>query len=41
MTDQLKLVAKILQNMEPDTSGAILGKMNTETAAKLTALMEP
>lgn len=41
MTNQLELVAKILKNMEPDTSGAILGKMNTETAAKLTTLMEP
>lgn len=41
MTDQLSLVAKILSNMEADTSSAILGKMNTETAAKLTVLMEP
>ena len=41
MTKDLKLVAKILKNMDADTSSAILGKMDTETAAKLTAMLEP
>ncbi|SDB10520.1 MotE family protein [Eubacterium oxidoreducens] len=41
MTDNLELVAEILENMESDTSSAILGKMNADTAAKLTVLMNP
>ncbi len=41
MTNDLKLVAKILQAMDPESSAGILGAMNEETAAKLTKLMEP
>lgn len=41
MTDDLKLVAKILMAMDADSSSDILGAMNAETAAKLTKLMEP
>ena len=41
MTGNLDLVAKILTNMEADTSSAILGKMDTDIAAKLTVMMEP
>ena len=41
MTNDLKLVAKILQAMDVESSSSILGAMNTETAAKLTKLMEP
>ena len=41
MTDDLKLVAKIIKNMDADTSSAILGKMNTETAARITEILEP
>jgi len=41
MTKDLKLVAKILQGMDADSSSSILGAMDTETAAKLTKLMEP
>lgn len=41
MTKDLKLVAKILQGMDAETSSSILGAMDTETAAKLTKLMEP
>lgn len=41
MTDDLKLVAKILKAMGADSSSDILGAMNAETAAKLTKLMEP
>ncbi len=41
MTNDLKLVAKILQAMEPDASASILGAMNAETAAKLTKIMNP
>lgn len=41
MTDDLKLVAKILQAMGSDASSSILGAMNTETAAKLTKIMNP
>lgn len=41
MTDDLKLVAKILNNMKPDSRASILGAMNTDIAAKLTAMMEP
>lgn len=41
MTDDLSLVAKILENMDTDSAGDILGKMDAETAAKVTEIMEP
>lgn len=41
MTDDLPLVAEILTNMDADSAGAILGKMNAETAAKVTEIMHP
>ncbi len=41
MTNDLKLVARILEAMEADASAGILGAMNAETAAKLTKIMEP
>lgn len=41
MTDNLQLVAKILSAMKADARGDILGNMNTDTAAKVTNLMEP
>lgn len=41
MTDNLELVAKILSAMKADSRGDILGNMKTDTAAKVTKLMEP
>jgi len=41
MTDDLKLVADILLNMSTQARADILGKMDPENAAKLTAIMEP
>jgi flagellar motility protein MotE (MotC chaperone) len=41
MTDNLSLVADILNNMGTKQRADILGKMDTETAAKLTKIMEP
>lgn len=41
MTNDLELVAKILSAMNADARGDILGNMNTDTAAKVTKLMEP
>lgn len=41
MTDNLGLVADILMNMETQARADILGQMNSETAAKLTQIMEP
>ncbi len=41
MTDNLGLVADILMNMSAKQRGDILGKMDAETAAKLTEIMEP
>lgn len=41
MTDKLELVAKILSAMKADARGDILGNMKTDTAAKVTKLMEP
>ncbi len=41
MTNDLKLVAKILKAMDADASSSILGAMNSDTAAKLTKIMEP
>jgi len=41
MTDDLQLVADILLNMSTQARADILGKMDPEIAAKLTAIMEP
>lgn len=41
MTDNLGLVADILMNMGAQQRADILGKMDAETAAKLTEIMEP
>jgi flagellar motility protein MotE (MotC chaperone) len=41
MTDNLGLVADILMNMGTKARADILGKMDAETAAKLTEIMEP
>ncbi len=41
MTDNLPLAAKILEAMQPDERGDILGAMDPEVAAKITKLMEP
>jgi flagellar motility protein MotE (MotC chaperone) len=41
MTDNLGLVADILTNMGATSRADILSKMNEETAAKLTEIMEP
>ena len=41
MTDNLELVAKILDGMDAQSAANILGKMNSDTAAKVTELMEP
>ena len=41
MTNDLKLVAKILKAMDADASSSILGAMNSDTAAKLSKIMEP
>lgn len=41
MTDDLKLVAKILVSMDAQSRANILGKMSAETAAKVTEIMEP
>lgn len=41
MTDNLELVAEILKGMDAESRGAILGQMNTDTAAKVTEIMEP
>ena len=41
MTDNLDLVAKILSAMNADSRGAILAAMDTETAARLTKIMDP
>ena len=41
MTNDLKLVAKILKAMDTEASASILGAMNAETAAKLTKIMNP
>ncbi len=39
MTDNLQLVAKILNAMDAQSRGDILGKMNSDTAAKVTKIM--
>lgn len=41
MTDNLDLVARILNIMEPDDRGKILGAMDSEVAAKITKIMDP
>lgn len=41
MTDNLGLVAEILENMDAQSRADILGKMNSETAAKVTEIMKP
>lgn len=41
MTDNLELVAKILNAMSADTRGSILAAMDTEAAARLTKIMDP
>lgn len=41
MTNDLKLVGKILWAMDTDSRAKILGAMNSDTAASITKLMEP
>lgn len=41
MTDNLELVAEILEGMDAESRGAILGQMNTDIAARVTEIMEP
>ncbi len=41
MTDDLQLVAEILMNMDAQSRSDILGKMTSETAAKVTEIMKP
>lgn len=41
MTDNLELVARILNAMDTDTRGSIMGVMDAEVAAKLTKIMDP
>lgn len=41
MTNNLTLVAKILQNMGTDARGSILGAMDADVAAQVTKIMEP
>lgn len=41
MTDNLQLVSDILENMDTQSRADILGKMNAETASKVTEIMKP
>lgn len=41
MTNNLKLVAEILENMDTQSRADILGKMDSDTAAKVTEIMKP
>ncbi|MCI8483617.1 MAG: hypothetical protein HFH41_04670 [Lachnospiraceae bacterium] len=41
MQDNLKLVVKILENMDTDARGKILAAMDAEVAARITKMMEP
>lgn len=41
MTDNLKLVANILEAMDAQSRADILGKMDADTAAKVTEIMKP
>lgn len=41
MTDDLALAARILENMDSESRGKIMGAMDAEVAAKITKLMDP
>jgi flagellar motility protein MotE (MotC chaperone) len=41
MTDNLQLVADILDNMDAQSRADILAAMDTDVAAKLTKILEP
>lgn len=41
MTDNLDLVAEILENMDAESRGNIMANMNEDTAAKVTEIMNP
>ena len=41
MTDNLALAARILENMDSDSRGKIMGAMDKDVAAKITKLMDP
>lgn len=41
MTDDLALAARILENMDSESRGKILGVMDPDVAAKITKLMDP
>lgn len=41
MTDNLSLAARILENMDSESRGKILGAMDSDVAAKITKLMDP
>ena len=41
LTDDLDLAAKILYQMSAEDRGKILGVMDSETAARLTKIMDP
>ena len=41
MTDELDVVARILRSMDVESRGSILGVMDSETAARLTKIMDP
>lgn len=41
MTDDLALAARILENMDSESRGKIVGVMDPEVAAKITKLMDP
>lgn len=41
MTDNLDLVARILNTMSPEARGEILGVMNPDVAARITKIMDP
>jgi len=41
MTNNLNLVAKILENMDSQSAASILGQMDSATAAKVTEIMQP
>lgn len=41
MTNNLNLVAEILENMDAQSRADILGKMSSDTAAKVTEIMKP
>lgn len=41
MTDDLALAARILENMDSESRGKVMGAMDPEVAAKITKLMDP